>query len=64
MVNGEGCSAAEDGVIAELTDSHAVTVGVPQAAAAHVDTLALLLANNNLTDCIKGHGTVVVGGLV
>ena len=64
MVNGEGCCAAEDGVVAELADSHTVTIGVPQAAAAHVDSLAFLLANNNLTDCIKGHCTMVVGGFV
>ena len=64
MVNGEGCCAAEDGVVAELADSHTVTIGVPQAAAAHVDSLAFLLANNNLTDCIKGHCTMVVGVFV
>ena len=54
MVNGEGCCAAEDGVVAELSHSHVVAVWIPQAPAAHVDALTFLLAHNHLNDVIRG----------
>ena len=53
MVDGEGGCAAEDRVVAELTERHAVTVGVPKAAAAHVHALTFLLTHNNLDHSIR-----------
>jgi hypothetical protein len=48
MVYGEGCCAAENAVVAELPDGHAVAIGIPKASAAHVDTFAFLFAYNHL----------------
>lgn len=48
VVDCKHCRAAEYGVVAELTDGHAVAVWIPKTSAAHVDTFTFLLAHNHL----------------
>jgi hypothetical protein len=53
VVQGKGCCAAKDAIIAELTNSEAVAVRIPKAPTPHINPLSFLLTNNDLTSGIR-----------